>query len=90
MTLYPRLLESGTNAAVGVAASQLAAKTIHCLSITVLADAANTDDILVGDEDAQPIVLAAGNAASFDVNSPGQIWVRSATGVQTANFLMEV
>lgn len=90
MTAFPALLESGTNAAVAVGAAELGPKTQHCLSITVIANDGNTDDIFVGDANLQPIRLIPGNVASFDVNSPAQIFVRSASGVQVADFLMEV
>lgn len=90
MTQYPRVLRSGSNAAVAVAAAPLGADSEGCLSITVIANNGNTDNIFLGDEQLQPILLLPGNVASFDLISPGQIWVRSASGVQVADFLMEV
>lgn len=90
MTAFPALLESGSNAAVVVGVAPLGPKTQHCLSITVIANDGNTDDIFVGDVNLQPIRLVPGNVASFDVNSPAQIFVRSASGTQVADFLMEV
>ena len=89
MTKYPANLLSGTNAAVGVAAAVLGASQ-HCLSITLIAPIANTDDVFVGDSVAQPLPLAAGNVASFDVRDVDQFFVRSASGVQTIDYLMEV
>jgi hypothetical protein len=88
MTQYPATLLSGTNAAVAVGAAVLGASQ-HCLSITVIAPIGNTDNIFIGDSVAQPLLLAPGNVASLDVNNVDQIFVRSAAGVQTADYLME-
>lgn len=89
MTQYPHKLKSGTNAAVAVGAAALGASE-HCWSLTIIADPANTDSIFIGDADLQPIELAAGNAASMDIDDPAQVFARSGSGVQTANYLMEI
>lgn len=90
MTDYPRVLASGSNAAVAVGAAPLGLDSEHCLSITVIANDGNTDDIFVGDKDLQIIRLVPGNVVSMDIISPGQIYVRSVSGVQQADYLMEV
>ena len=46
MTAFPALLESGSEA-VAVGAAPLGPKTQHCLSITVIANDGNSDDIFV-------------------------------------------
>lgn len=88
MTKYPANLLSGTNAAVAVGAAVLGPEQ-HCLSITLIAPIANTDDVFVGDSVAQPLPLAPGNVASFDVRNVDQFFVRSASGVQVIDYLME-
>lgn len=89
MTDYPAVLGSGSNAAVAVGAAPLVAASRHCLSVTVIANDGNTDDIFVGDASLQPIRLVPGNVVSLDISDVAQIFVRSASGVQTADFLTE-
>ena len=88
MTKYPANLLSGQNAAVVVGAAVLGPEQ-HCLSITLIAPIGNTDLVFIGDSVAQPLPLAPGNVASFDVRNVDQFFVRSAAGVQVIDYLME-
>jgi hypothetical protein len=89
MTDYPAVLGSGSNAAVAVGAAPLVSASQHCLSVTVIANDANLDDIFVGDVNLQPIRLVPGNVVSLDISDVSQVFVRSASGVQVADFLLE-
>lgn len=88
MTSYPANLLSGTNAAVVVGAAVLGPEQ-HCLSITLIAPIGNTEIVFIGDSVAQPLPLAPGNVASFDVRNVDQFFVRSDAGVQVIDYLME-
>lgn len=90
MTAYPGVLGSGSNAAVGVGAAPLVSARQHCLSVTVIANDGNSDDIFVGDANLQPIRLVPGNVVSLDISDVAQIFVRSASGTQVADFLLEL
>lgn len=89
MTEYPGKPKSGTKTGIVVAAAALAASQ-HCLSILLTAPTGNTDDVFIGDSAAQDTPLAAGASMSLGIDDPADIFVRSPTGSQTINFLMEI
>lgn len=89
MTEFPGKPKSGTKAAIVVAAAALAAKQ-HCLSILLTAPDANTDDVFVGDATAQDVPISPGGSMTLGIDDPSNLFVRSPTGSQTINFLMEI
>jgi len=89
MTDFPGKPKSGTKAGIVVAAVALAASQ-HCLGILLTAPTGNTDDVFVGDSVAQDVPLPAGGNMTLGIDNPSSIFVRSPTGSQTINFLMEI
>ena len=85
----PGLPKSGTNAAVETTGAALAASE-YCKSILIQADPDNSADVFFGDSVAQDIQLAAGGNATLAVGDPASIFVKSASGTQRINYLMEI
>lgn len=74
----------GTNAAIGVAAVQLAAQA--CRQVVIQADPNNTAQVLVGLSNTPRVVLEAGDSLALPVANLNQVWAQAASGVQTVNW----
>lgn len=83
--------QSGQNASVTTTASQLSTtnSTLPARALVVQADPANGANLLIGGGDGQYITLTAGSWITFDdVADLTQIYVKSASGTVTANWLV--
>lgn len=89
MTEFPGKPKSGTKPAI-VAGSAALAASQHCLSILLTAPSANTDDVFVGDSIAQDTPIPPGASMTLGIDDPSDLFVRSPSGSQTINFLMEI
>ncbi len=89
MTEFPGKPKSGNKAAI-VAGSAALAESQHCLSILLSAPSGNTDDVFVGDSAAQDTPIPPGANLTLGIDNPSDLFVRSPTGSQTINFLMEI
>ena len=83
----PGVLKAGQNTGVGTTAAPLGEE--DCLSVFFEAAAGNGADILVGDSVLQLIPRAPCQAISMDISNINQIFVKSVSGTQIVNWLVE-
>ncbi len=79
-------LYDGQNAAVTTTAAALASSQA-CSEVSVQADPGNTQNVLVGNSTSQHTVLVAGASIDLSVTNVDLIYVKSASGTQTVNWL---
>lgn len=80
-------LGAGRNNAIGINQAALG-NSFPCFQVIVQADLANTANIFIGNlTQGCYYELAAGNAVTLPINNIEKIYVRSAAGVQAANWL---
>jgi hypothetical protein len=81
-------LTSGQNAAVGTTATPLTTTQSQGREVIVQADPANGANVLIGGQSSQYIVLIAGASLALDWTDVSTIWVKSASGTMTVNWLV--
>lgn len=60
--------------------------SLACQAVLIQADPDNTDDLLVGNTDNQPIQMVPGEAHTFPGTDVNQFVVKTVSGNQTANW----
>jgi hypothetical protein len=83
-------LATGNNPVAGTLAATTTAAALGnraCVAVLIQADPANGASLLLGDADAQPIVLAAGDSLSLPVTNVNQVYAKMASGTGTVNWL---
>jgi hypothetical protein len=89
-TLYTSksLAAAGVVESTAVAAALPGRDTGHALrELLVQADPDNTDNLLIGNEDAQSIVLQPGDDITLALENPGSLFHKAASGTQTLRYL---
>lgn len=79
-------LKAGTKTNVGVTAAALDA--IVCFNATIQADPDNTVDVFIGDSASQPVQLTPGQSVPLPISNLEQVYVKTASGTATVNWLI--
>lgn len=78
---------AGTKTNVGTTAAPLTTTDTLISQVLVQADPDNTADVFIGDSTSQTIQLKAQDGITLLVNNLNQVYVKSASGTQTVNWV---
>lgn len=81
-------LTTGTNSSITTTATPLTTTQSTGREVIVQADPANAANVLIGGQAGQTVVLVAGASLALDWTDISTIWVKSASGTMTANWMV--
>lgn len=65
----------------------VALEDINCEAVVIQNDPGSAVNILFGGPDAQTMVLEPGASMSLNIKNTNRLWVRSASGTPTLNYM---